>query len=61
MGDVVPTGPMEWGIMAKWHKELCVAKNWAITSLQHKFNLIANMTPPTVILTFWGMSLWPWM
>jgi hypothetical protein len=48
MGDVVPIGPMEWGVVAKHHKELFGAKNQHIISLQHiKFNLIANMTPPT--------------
>lgn len=33
--------------VAKWHKELFGARNQNFTSLQHKFNAIANMTPPT--------------
>jgi hypothetical protein len=38
---------MERGIVAKQHNELFRAKSWDITSLQHKFNSIANMTSPT--------------
>jgi hypothetical protein len=33
MGEVAPIGPMEWGIVAEWHKELFGAKNQDILSL----------------------------
>jgi len=47
MGEVVPIGPMEWGIVVERHKELYGAKNRDMTSLRRKFNSIANTTAPT--------------
>jgi hypothetical protein len=47
MGEVVPIGPLEWGVVAERHRELFGVKNHDITSLWHKFNAIANMVPPT--------------
>jgi hypothetical protein len=47
MGDVVPIGFMEWGIVAEQHKEVFGANNWDLIFLRPKFSSIANMTPPT--------------
>jgi len=47
MGEVVPIGPLEWGVVAERHQELFGAKNWDIMSLQHQFNARANTVPPT--------------
>jgi hypothetical protein len=47
MGEVVPIGPLEWGVVAERHHELFGAKNRNVTSLWHKFNAIAKTVPPT--------------
>jgi hypothetical protein len=47
MGEVNPIGPLEWDVVAERHHELFGAKNHDVTSLQHKFNTIANTVPPT--------------
>jgi hypothetical protein len=47
MGEVVPIGPLEWGVVAERHHELFGAKNCDVTSLWHKFNVIATTVPPT--------------
>lgn len=46
MGEVVPIGPLEWGVMAKQHKELFGTRNQYVTSLWCKFSMVANMTSP---------------
>jgi len=35
MGEVVPIGPLEWGVVAERHHELFGAKNCDVTSLWH--------------------------
>jgi hypothetical protein len=47
MGEVVLIGPLEWGVVAKRHREMFGAKNHNATTLWHKFNVIANKVPPT--------------
>ncbi len=47
LGEVIPIGPLEWGVVAERHRELFGTKNRDVTSLRHKFNAIANTVPPT--------------
>jgi hypothetical protein len=47
MGEVVPIGPLEWGVVAERHRKLFGAKNCDVTSLWRKFYVIANTVHPT--------------
>jgi hypothetical protein len=31
MSKLVPIGPLEWGVVADWHKELFGARNYSVT------------------------------
>jgi len=47
IGEIVPVGPIEWGMVVDRHRVAFPNRNRDMISLRRKFNAIANMTPPT--------------